>query len=301
MSDDIDGPGESETVTEGSPDVDLSACVAVVTGASRGAGRGVALELGVAGATVYVTGRSVAGDVTRTDLGGTVDETAALVTERGGEGIAVECDHADDDAVAALFERVDADQGRLDVLVNNVWGGYEDYDETFDAPFWAQPVERFDRMLWAGLRAHYVASRFAAPLLFESVAPGGGLVVNTTAWDRDRFLGSVPYDTVKAAVNRLAFGVARDVRERDVTAVALAPGWMRTEAVLASGLSEEDLARTESVAYVGRAVVALAGDPDALSKTGRTLRVGDLAREYGFTDADGTQPEPFEFPDAPVE
>ncbi len=272
--------------------VDRSGTVALVTGASRGAGRGIAAELGATGATVYVTGRSVAGATTREDLGGTVGETAALVTDRGGEGVPVRCDHTDDGQVRALLDRIADERGRLDVLVNNVWGGYEDHDETFDAPFWEQPLARFDRMLDAGVRAHYVASRHAVPLL-ES----GGLVVNTTAWDRDRYLGSVPYDTAKAAVNRMAHGMARDLHGRGVAVVALAPGFMRTEAVLAADLPEAELARTESTAYVGRAVVALSGDPDVMAKTGRTLRVGDLAREYGFTDADGSQPEPFELPD----
>lgn len=272
--------------------------VALVTGASRGAGRGIALVLGEEGATVYVTGRSIQGGLATGNQPETIDETAERVTAQGGQGIAVRCDHTLDGEVEALFRKVTKDQGRLDLLVNNVWGGYESYDgAAFDAPFWDQPLWRWDKMLNAGVRAHYTASRLAAPLM---MARGQGLIVNTTFWDRGNPLGSVPYDVAKAAINRLAYAMALELREHNVAAVALSPGWMRTEAVLRFyGTDEQhwqevpDLARTESTQYIGRAVAALAADPQVMDKAGSILTVGDLAREYGFTDYDGRQPPAF--------
>ncbi len=278
--------------------------VAIVTGASRGAGRGIALALGQAGATVYVTGRSMRGESTRPDLrGATIDDTAEGVTAQGGTGIAVYCDHTDDGQVAALFARLEREQGRVDLLVNNVWGGYEEYgdDQAFDAPFWAQPLWRWDRMFDAGVRAHYAASRLAAPLMMSR---GQGLIVSTTFWDRGKVLSNLPYDLAKTAINRLAYLLALELRAHGVAAIALSPGWMRTEAVLQVYDTDEahwheipELARTESPWYIGRAVVALAADAGVLAKSGQVLTVGDLAREYGFTDLDGRQPPAFRMPD----
>jgi NAD(P)-dependent dehydrogenase (short-subunit alcohol dehydrogenase family) len=273
----------------------LQGMVAVVTGASRGAGRAIALVLGEAGATVYVTGRSVRGGPTTEGLPGTVEDTAEAVTAGGGTGHAVRCDHTEAPQVEALFERVRSEQGRLDLLVNNAWGGYEQHDlGGFLRPFWEQPLRHWDGMFTAGLRAHLIASRFAAPLMLPQRR---GLIVCTTAWDRDRYLGNLPYDVAKAAVNRLAWALARELRPHGVTAVALAPGFMRTERVLAAHAQRPfDLSGTESPEYLGRAVAALAADADVLSKTGRVLPVGELAREYGFTDVDGRQPPPFALP-----
>ncbi len=276
--------------------------VAVVTGASRGAGRGIALTLAEAGATVYVTGRSVRGTADTAPDAGTVDETARQVTARGGSGIAVRCDHTVEADVVALFQRVGQEQGRLDLLVNNAWGGYEGYDETFDAPFWEQPLTRWEGMFTAGVRAHLLSARLAVPLMLPQQR---GLIINTTAWDRDLYLGSVLYDTAKAAVNRLAFGMAQDLRAHGIAALALAPGFMRTEKVLAAfGATEQNwqtferLQHTESPFYVGRAVAALAADPAIMDRTGHVLMVGDLARVYGFTDIDGRQPPAFKIDEA---
>ncbi len=269
--------------------------VAVVTGASRGAGRGIALVLGGAGATVYVTGRSARGGPSTEGLPGTVDETAEAVTARGGLGIPVRCDHTRDADVHALFERVGREQGRLDLLVNNAWGGYEQHDlQAFQRPFWEQPLRHWDGMFTAGLRAHLAAGRLAVPLM---ISQGRGLIVCTTAWDRGKYLGNLFYDVAKAAVNRLAWGMARELRPHGIAAVALAPGFMRTERVLAAHQERPfDLSQTESPEYLGRAVVALAADPEVLRKSGEVLTVGQLAREYGFTDVDGRQPPPFELP-----
>ncbi len=284
-----------EKQAEKGPELRLAGRVALVTGASRGGGRGIALVLGEEGATVYVTGRSVRGGPTTEDRPETVDETAELVSARGGLGIAVRCDHTADDDVEALFDRIQKEQGRLDLLVNNVWGGYERYDGAdFDAPFWDQPLWRWDRMFDAGVRAHFTASRLAAPLM---IAQRKGLMVNTTFWDRGKCLSGLPYDLAKTDINRLAYAMSLELRAYNVAAVALSPGWMRTEAVLRAYDTDEehwheipDLQRTESTRYIGRAVAALAADPKVMEKSGCILTVGDLAREYGFTDYDGRQP-----------
>ncbi|MER3556196.1 MAG: oxidoreductase [Meiothermus sp.] len=276
----------------------LEGKVAVVTGASRGAGRGIALALGEAGATVYVTGRSTRASPTRPDLAGTtVEDTAAQVCKRGGVGIAVQVDHTQDPQVAALFGRVREEQGRIDILVNNAWGGYENYHpQSFDAPFWEQPVERFDRMLLAGVRSSFVAGQHAARMMIKQ---GRGLIVNTTLnvgvndWNLDQHgLLVVPYEVSKTAINRMAFSMAHNLRTYNVAAVALAPDWMRTEEVMHNYPPKpEEYRLTESTQLIGRAVVALATDPNLMSKTGRLLRTRDLALEYGFTDIDGRQPE----------
>jgi NAD(P)-dependent dehydrogenase (short-subunit alcohol dehydrogenase family) len=279
----------------------LAGRVALVTGASRGAGRAIALVLGQAGATVYVTGRSVRGAPTTEGLPGTVDDTAAAVSARGGRGLAVRIDHTDAAQVEALFQRVRAESGRLDLLVNNAWGGYEDYAASrFDAPFWQQPLRRWDGMYTAGVRAHFLASRFAAPMMIER---GSGLIVNTIAWAQGAYMGNVLYDSAKTAIARMAFGMAEELRPFGVAAVALAPGFMRTERVMAAHAAAPfDLSATESPEYLGRAVLALALDSRVLRKSGQLLNAGDLAREYGFTDVDGRQPAAFRLPpdDAPV-
>ena len=266
--------------------------VAVVTGASRGGGRAIALVLGEAGATVYVTGRSTRGAGTTENLPGTIDGTAEAVTERGGIGIPVRVDHTIDAQVEALFARVRAEQGRLDLLVNNAWGGYEGYDGgTFDAPFWEQPPSRWDAMFTAGVRTHFVAARLAAPPM---IAQGSGLIVGTVAWAFGAYTGNLYYDVAKAAVIRMAFGMGEELRPHGVAAVAVAPGFMRTERVLVAHAAESfDLSSTETPEYLGRAIAALAADPNVLAKSGRQLTAGELAREYGFTDVDGRQPPPF--------
>jgi NAD(P)-dependent dehydrogenase (short-subunit alcohol dehydrogenase family) len=265
--------------------------VAVVTGASRGVGKGIALALGEAGATVYVTGRSDEGGTTE-GLPGTVGETADTVTKRGGHGIGVRCDHTADAEVDALFARVAREEGRLDLLVNNVWGGYEQHDlARFAAPFWEQPIRHWSGMFESGVRAHLVATRLAVPLMLPQRR---GLIVHTTAWDRDKYLGNLFYDLAKATVNRMAFGMARELEPHQVAVVALAPGFVGTERVLAAfaaaGRAPPDL---ESPAYIGRAVVALAADANILARSGRVLTVGQLATEYVFTDVDGRQWPPF--------
>jgi NAD(P)-dependent dehydrogenase (short-subunit alcohol dehydrogenase family) len=269
----------------------LEGKVAVVTGASRGVGRGIAIVLGEAGSTVYVTGRSQRSSRTE-NLPGSIDETAEAVTMRGGVGIAVRCDHTVDNDVLALFQRVQEEQCRLDLLVNNVWGGYEQYEfEGFTAPFWDQPLRHWQGMFEAGLRAHLVASRYAVPLMLTQP---GGLIINTVAWDRGMYLGNLFYDVAKAAIVRMSYGMAEELRPHGVAALSLAPGFVRTERVMAAHAQQPfPLDRTESPEYIGRAVAHLAGDEDVMQKSGKVMAVGDLAREYGFTDIDGKQPPAF--------
>jgi NAD(P)-dependent dehydrogenase (short-subunit alcohol dehydrogenase family) len=273
----------------------LKGKVAVVTGASRGAGRGIALELGEAGATVYVTGRSIQGKPSIAKLPGTIDETAAAITARGGVGIPVRCDHTVDAEVEALFQRIQQEHDRLDLLVNNVFGGNERSIEL--TPFWQQPLEHWHGMFTAGVRAHIVATRYAMPLMLPHHQ---GLIINTTFSDRGKYLDNFFYDLAKHTLVRMAFGMHQDLKAYNIAAVALSPGFMRTEAVLSHYNTDEqhwqsvpDLQKTETPHYVGRAVVALATDVKVMQKSGNVLTVGELAQEYGFTDIDGRFIPPF--------
>ena len=269
----------------------LAGKVAVVTGASRGVGKGVALGLGEAGATVYVTGRTVE-QPTEPDIAGTVQETADEVTRLGGNGIAVRCDHCNDEEVEVLFSRVNAEQQRLDILVNSVWGGYEFMFEnnefTWGRPFWLQPVARWDAMFNAGVRASYVASRFAARTM---VAQGNGLIVNISFYAGRKYMGNVAYGVSKAATDRLSADMAIELRDHNVAAVSLYPGMVRTERVMKAA-EFLDLSNSESPQFIGRAVAAIASDPNVLRKTGQALIAAELGDEYGFTDIDGKQPSP---------
>jgi NAD(P)-dependent dehydrogenase (short-subunit alcohol dehydrogenase family) len=235
---------------------------------------------------VYVTARSVRGAPSAQGRTGSIEETVEEIRRRGGTAVAVRCDHTADEDVARLFEQVRREHGRLDVLVNNAWGGYEQRGDSaatfFGTPFWEQPLWRWEKMFDAGVRAHFVTSRFAAPLLLMKPREHPRLIVNTIAWAFGAYLGNVLYDTAKAATARLAFGFAHDLRPHDVAAVAIAPGHLGVD---------------ETPEYLGRAVAALAADHQVMTRTGQTLTVGDLAREYGFTDVDGTQPRPFGAPD----
>jgi len=281
----------------------LHGSVALVTGASRGAGRGIAVELGSAGATVYVTGRSAAGGPTTDGVPGTIDETAAEVTSRGGRGIAVRCDHTVDADVESLFARIRGDHGKLDLLVNNVWGGYE-HSECKPlpmAPFWEQSLHQWDGMFTAGVRAHLAASRLAVPLMLPQ---GRGLIVSTTAnLAALPYLPNIFYDLSKHTISRLVWAMAHELRDRGIAVLAVSPGFMRTERVTEAFRRAGAIAALdgpggpkETPVYLGRAIAALAADPRALERSGHLLEAGTLAQEYGFTDADGTQPAPFRVP-----
>lgn len=269
----------------------LNGKIALVTGASRGAGRGIASVLGSEGATVYVTGRSTRLQPAVPEFPHAVEDTAAEVSAAGGRGIAVACDHTDDEQVRALFDRIGEEHGRLDVLVANAWGGYLPYpehNEWFAQPFWQQSMDRWDGMFTAGLRSHLATCLFGMPLLQEA---GYGLAVLTTFTRGRRYLGNVFYDVAKNAVCRMVTALAEETRDTDLAIIGVSPGWMAVERM--TGLTERQQAEMESVTYIGRAVAALACDPAVSRRSGQTLAVGDLARFYGFTDVDGRQPAPY--------
>jgi NAD(P)-dependent dehydrogenase (short-subunit alcohol dehydrogenase family) len=259
--------------------------VALVTGASRGGGKGIALVLGEEGATVYVTGRSVRGKPTTLGRPGTIDDTAEEVTTRGGTGVAVRCDHTDDAQVDALFRRIHEEQGRLDLLVNNAWSGYEISPDSSHA-FWEIEWRHWDLMFNGGLRAAAYASVLAAPAMIEA---GRGLIVNIT-WVLDRPHGHAFYEVVKNGTNKLTEQMADDLRPHGVACVAVSPGFMRLERM---NLTPEEAAMAESAEFPGRAIAALAADKNVLEKSGQVLITPALAREYGFTDVDGSQQSPF--------
>ena len=270
--------------------------VALVAGATRGAGRGIARMLGAAGATVYCTGRSVRGRPATPGRTETIDETAERVTAEGGRGIAVRVDHTVEEEVGALFARVRSDAGRLDVLVNDIWGG--DPLTEWGTPFWELSISRGQTLLERAVHTHIVTSRHGAPLMVEQ---GSGLIVEVTDGDTLGYRGNLFYDLAKNAVIRLAYAMAADLHAHRVTALALTPGFLRSEAVLDHfGVTEENwrdaigkdpyFAESETPCFVGRAVAALAADPNVGEKSGGLFSSWDLAREYGFTDLDGRQP-----------
>ncbi len=280
----------------------LEGKVALVAGATRGAGRGTAVALGEAGATVYCTGRSTRERRSEYDRPETIEETAEQVSAAGGIGIAVAVDHLEAAQVEALVQRIDAEHERLDVLVNDIWGGELLFE--WDTPVWEHDLEKGLRMLRLAIDTHLITSHFALPLL---ICEPGGLVVEMTDGTRDynaeRYRVSTFYDLAKSAVIRLAFAQSQELAPHDCTAVALTPGWMRSELMLERyGVTEANwrdgaatnphfAAISETPRFVGRAVAALAADPDIHRHNGGSFSSGGLAREYGFTDLDGSQPD----------
>ncbi|MFC4016920.1 SDR family oxidoreductase [Micromonospora sp. GCM10011542] len=283
----------------------LTGKIALVAGATRGAGRQIAVQLGAAGATVYATGRSSRAGRSEMDRPETIEETAELVSAAGGTGIAVRVDHLVPEQVRDLVARIDAEQGRLDVLVNDIWGG--DPLVTWEKPVWEQPLEAGFRTLRLAVDTHIITSHFALPLLIRRP---GGLVVEigdgTKTYNDANYRLSVFYDLAKTSVNRLAFSQAHELKPHGGTAVALTPGWIRSEAMLEHfGVTEEnwrDGAATdphflisETPAFVGRAVAALAADDDKARWSGRSVSAGELSQVYGFTDVDGSRPDAFRY------
>ncbi|MCZ0936304.1 MAG: SDR family oxidoreductase [Gemmatimonadetes bacterium] len=279
------------------PDRPLKGRVAVVAGATRGAGRGIARMLGEAGATVYCTGRSVRGRPATPGRPETLEETADLVTSEGGRGIAVRTDHTVEAEVERLFARVRAETGRLDVLVNDIWGG--DALTEWGKPFWELSVAQGKQLLERAVHTHIITSRHGAPLMVDRNA---GLIVEVTDGDTFGYRGNLFYDLAKNAVVRLAYAMAADLHPHGVTALAITPGFLRSEAVLDHfGVTEADwrdaiekdeyFAESETPCYVGRAIAALAADPDVAAKSGGLFSSWTLAKEYGFTDLDGRRPD----------
>ena len=276
----------------------LHDAVALVSGAIRGAGRAIALELASAGATVYVTGRSTRQSRSSMNRPETIEETAELIASRGGKAIPIPVDHTVPAEVAALIERIRAEQnGRLDVLVNDIWGG--DPLTQWGSPFYQHNLENGLRMQYTAVHSHIITSWHAAPLMVKQHA---GLIIEVTDGITGRYRGSLFYDLAKASVIRLALAQAEELRPFNITTVALSPGFLRSEAVLEHfGVTEStwreaivkdpDFSASESPFYIGRAVVALASDPHIIRKSGQALATWNLAKEYGFTDPDGTQPD----------
>ncbi|SHF86697.1 SDR family oxidoreductase [Streptoalloteichus hindustanus] len=283
----------------------LKGKIALVAGATRGAGRAIAVEMGAEGATVYVTGRTTREQRSEMDRPETIEETAELVTAAGGQGIAVQVDHLESDQVRALVERVDREHGRLDVLVNNIWGGELLF--SWDATLWEHDLDKGLRILRLAVDTHIITSHHALPLLLRNP---GGLVVEmtdgTAEYNARNYRATFFYDLAKAAVGRMAFAQATELGPRGATAVALTPGWMRSEIMLeVYGVTEENwrdalerephFAISESPAYVGRAVAALAADPEVSRWNGESLSSGQLAKVYGYTDVDGSQPDAWRY------
>lgn len=285
----------------------LKGNVAVVAGATRGAGRGIACMLGEAGATVYCTGRSTratrparnqsASPFKLQSRPETIEETAEMVTDYGGVGIPVRVDHTVEDEVGALFERVSAEQGRLDLLVNDVWGGDELTE--WGQPFWELSLDKGWLMQERAVYSHILTSRYAAPLMIEHRQ---GLIIEITDGDNYHYRGNLFYDLAKLSAIRLAYGMAEELKPYNVTALALTPGFLRSEAMLEHfGVTEENwqegakqdphFIASETPFYIGRAVAALAADPNVAAKTGRVFSSWNLAQEYNFTDVDGRQPD----------
>ena len=281
-----------ERSSKGADMVNLKGKVAVVTGASRGVGKGVALGLGEAGAIVYVTGRTIKDKTDVEKLGGTVFETAEAVTSIGGKGIALPCDHREDSQVEEVFKQVAKKSKGVDILVNNAWGGYENMREgrrlTYFKPFWEQPFWRWDAMFDAGVRAAYTSSAYAARVMTRKKK---GLIVNISFWSAQVYLGNTQYGVAKAAVDKMTEYMAKELRKYEVAVVSLYPGLVRTESIMRNA-KHFDMSNSESPQFIGRVVAALASDPNIMKKSGQVLVAAQEALEYGIQDIDGKQPRP---------
>lgn len=277
--------------------------IVVVAGASRGAGKGTALALGQLGATVYVTARSTQNNYTFSDLPYSIEDVANQINEHGGIGIPIQCDYTDDTQVKQLFQKIYQEAAKIDLLVNAAWGGEE--IKINNEPFWKYPPEQWNTPFWThydsyweymfnrGVRNYVVASCNAAAIMVKQKS---GLIINISYWKDDKYMGELFYDLAKTTMNRLTFALAQELKKDNIAVISLAPGFLKTEVVMASinlnraATKEAFGLPSQTTTYVGRSIAALACDSKVMNKSGKTFHVSDLAKEYGFTDTDGSQP-----------
>ena len=276
----------------------LQSKVALVTGASRGIGKGTAIALALAGAKVYLTGRTEKADEGTQGFDGSVFETAEEIKNLGGEAHPLVCDHRQDHLVKGVFDHILNNEGKIDILVNNVWGGYESMfsqsgEYTWENPFWRQPEGQWDLMFSSGVRAHYVAACFAARSM---AAQSSGLIVNISHWAAKKYSGNVCYGVSKAATDKLTSDMAHDLREHNVAVASLYPGLVRTERVMKAA-DFLDMSNSESPQFIGRIIASLFTDPDRMKKSGGVFTAAGLGLEYGVVDIDGRQPVPLTIDD----
>ncbi len=267
----------------------LTGKIALVTGASRGLGKAVALELAQAGAHVIVTGRSTSGHSTQSELPDTtIDDTVDAVHEAGGKAEAVKCDHTDTTAVKALVDYIGKQHGKLDILVNNAWGAHDPHDESESGEeVWEEPLDQFKHMLLAGPYSDYITSLLVLKYLMGPIQKG---LIITTTWHTAEPPMWTPYEASKAAKNRLVYVLGYHLKDKGIPVIAVAPGWMRTEIMFTHHTMDELEGQTETPHYAARGIAALASDPDVMRFTGKLMDVSDLADIYGVTDLDGSQP-----------
>lgn len=271
----------------------LTGKVALVTGCSRGVGKGIALQLGAEGATVYVTGRSSIKTSTTQGLPGTVEGTAEEVTKAGGVGIPVVCDHTDEKQVEALVEQIKTEQnGKLDILINNLWMGYE-YNTGLDFVdnFWDQELEKNWRVMYGSLKAIISTTQKIVPLMIEQKS---GIILNVTSWGQGKYMGNLFYDTSKAAQIRINYGMGLELRKHNIPVVGVIPGWVRTERI--QSIIGDNQPGAETSNYIAQAIVKLVNDPELMKKTAKIYYVGQLAKEYDFNDIDGKRYDVFSIP-----
>jgi dehydrogenase/reductase SDR family protein 1 len=271
---------------------DLSGKIVLVTGATRGIGKGIAISLAKVGAIIYFTGRTEKEFQGAVNLGGSIQATEQEIEQVGGTGYGIKCDHKDDMQTKMVIDRILSEQGKIDILVNNVWGGYEYFNDGTkfwnEKGFWTAPISRFDKMYESGVRAHYVTTYYTVPTMIKQ---NNGLIINLSYWAAERSDMGVAYGMAKAATNKMTSSMAHELREHSISVVTIYPGLVRTESVMKSA-EFFDLSNSESTEFIGLAVVALATDLNVVEKSGTNQIAAQVALDYGYKDIDGKQPIP---------